>query len=240
MRSLVVLLLILGLVGCAGSTRPAQSAPTPPLMGNLLPDLEPPKKDKDGKTDPLEQAKYDALRYQEAAKQSLARYELLKQFAYDDALRAQVMWITGVALILAALATIAAVISPVGKKTFVGIAVACGIIAACAQTFREAVPYLPWIGAVLIIGGGLWAAFNWKKLATVVKTASDHGDRLEDWLLNDFMPLLDDQHQEILKATIMEVKEESKKQALLAGTHKELQYLRGKTESLWNRLSGKS
>lgn len=234
---IVVILCFVGMSSCKGCPEARIDKPPIPSEDVFL-DVEKPKPGSDGKVDPLEQAKYDVLLYTERAARAEARYEVLQKQKYDDDIRNQIKWITGIALILAGLAIIAAVISPIGKKTFVGIATACGIIAACAQAFKEAVPYLPWIGGALIIAGGVWAAFNWKRLATTARAASDHGDRLEDWLREDVFPTLDDKGRELLEKTIAGVKDESKKQAERLGVHNPLQYLRGKKPSLWKRLFG--
>lgn len=234
MRYILGLCAVLILSGC--SLDDAAARVKPPAPAPVLPDVEAPKPGKDGKVDPLEQAKYDFVVWSERAAQAEQRYEKMRQIAYDDAVQNQVTWITGIALLIGALAIIGAVVSPVGKKTFVGVVVACGIIAACAQAFRESIPYLPWIGGGLMVVAGTWVAFSWKKLATTVRTASDHGDRLEDWLVHDLAPRLDDENRQILLATIAEAKEESKRQAMLLGTHKDLQYIRGKADSLGKRV----
>lgn len=239
MRSIIIILLsslfLFGFTKCPDST-PRQDQPPAPAPADKLPDPEAPKPGKDGKVDPLEQAKYDTQRFSEEAARAKARYAVLKEQAYDDALRAQVIWITGIALIVAAIAGVAAFIVPLGKKTLVGVAVGCVVIAACAQAFREAVPYLPWIGGTLIIGAGIWVAFNWRKLGTAVRSAADHGDRLEQWLRDDVLPNVDDKARDLILKTITDVKGESQQQAERLGVHDPLQYLRGKTPTLWQRI----
>jgi hypothetical protein len=223
--------------GCPSKDeRQDQKPPATPPSGETLPDLEPPKPDKDGKVDPVEQAKYDFERFTAAAAKAGARYKVLRRIASEEALDAQVNWITGIALIIATVAGVAVFFAPIGKKTLTGIAIGCVVIAACAQAFREAVPYLPWIGGTLIIGGGIWVAFNWRKLGQTVQAASDHGDRLEQWLVEDVLPNVDDKARSLIETTIAGVKSESKQQAARMGVHNPLQYLRGKAPSLWQRL----
>lgn len=238
MRAVILLLLccILFIGGCPSKDeRPDQKTP-PAVPSETLPDLEPPKPGKDGKVDPLEQAKYDLERFTSAAAKAGARYKVLRRMASEEALDDQVNWITGIALIIAAIAGIAVFIVPVGKKTLTGLAIGCTVIAACAQAFREAVPYLPWIGGALIIGAGVWVAFNWRKLGQTAQAAADHGDRLEQWLVEDVLPNVDDKARELITKTITDVKTESKQQASRLGVHNPLQYLRGKAPTLWQRL----
>ena len=243
MRSVMFLCLAFILTACgpSGCERKDATAPSPAPAGvaappEALPGLAVPKKDKDGKTDDLEQAKYDARKYAELAAQAEARYKVLNEQRYEDNLRAQVMWITGICLLIAALAGIAVFLVPIGKKTLVGVAVGCVVVAACAQAFREAVPYLPWIGGSLLVGAGIWVAINWRKLGQTVQAAADHGDRLEQWLTDDVLPKLDDAGRALVNKTIADAKAESQQQAQRLGVHDPLQYLRGKVPSLWQRL----
>jgi hypothetical protein len=224
------------LVGCGEPDRIDNKPATPAAVVETLPDLEPPKPGKDGKVDPVEQAKYDYERFTSAAAKAGARYKLLRRVASEEALDAQVNWITGIALIVAAVAGVACFLVPIGKKTLVGLAIGCTVIAACAQAFREAVPYLPWIGGALIVGAGIWVAFNWRKLGQTVQAAADHGERLEQWLIDDVLPNVDDKARALIASTISGVKSESKQQAERLGVHNPLQYLRGKTQTLWQRL----
>jgi hypothetical protein len=231
-------LILTGWSGCEERPKPPAEAPIPPATGTTLPD-DGPKPGKDGKVSELEQAKYDARKYKELSAQADARYSTLKKQADEDALRSQVMWISGIALLVAAIAGVAAFLVPVGKKTLVSLAIGCVVIAACAQAFRVAVPYLPWIGGVLLLGGGVWAAFNWKKLGAAVQNASDHGDRLEDWLRTDLLPNLDDTARETAEKLIADAKTETKQAAQRMGVHKTVQTLRGKLPSLWQRINTK-
>jgi hypothetical protein len=235
MRAVIILLCFM-LVGCGEPDRVENKPTAPGPSGETLPDLEPPKPGKDGKIDPVEQAKYDYERFTSAAAKAGARYKTLRRIAQEESLDAQVNWITGIALIVAAIAGVACFMVPIGKKTLIGLAIGCTVIAACAQAFREAVPYLPWIGGTLIIGAGIWVAINWRKLGQTVQAAADHGERLENWLVSDVLPHVDDKARALIEGTITGVKEESKQQAERLGVHNPLQYLRGKTPSLWQRL----
>lgn len=224
---------------CARVDVAPSPAPSPELPITPLPGPEAPKPGKDGKVDPLEQAKFDVQRYSEAAAQAEARYKVLKRQADEERLSSQVAWITGICLLLAAVAGVAAFLVPVGKKTVAAAAVGFATIAACAQAFQWAVPYLPWIGGAVIVGGGIWAVVNWRKLADTVKTAADHGDRLEDWFKSDLIAKLPaDLQAEALKL-IADAKGESKTQAERLGVHRELQTLRGKVQTAWQRLFDK-
>ncbi len=229
MRAILTLLTLLMLVGCDGD-RIEEKKPDTTAPPTLAPP-EAPKPGKDGKTDPLEQAKFEMQRLKEAAAQAEARYETMKKIATDDAIRAQTMWITGICLLLAAVAGVAAFLVPVGKKTLAAAAAGLVAIAACAQAFQWAIPYLPWVGGAIIIGGGVIAVINWRKLADAARTAADHGDRIEEWLKD----LPEDARDQALKV-VAEAKAEAKKQADRLGIHKELQYLRGKAPSLWQRV----
>ena len=242
MRGIALICLALLLTACGpsscGRPDPISKPDTPTIVipPEALPGLAPPKADKNGKVDDLEQAKYDARKYAELAAQAETRYKVLNEQRYEDNLRAQVMWITGICLLLAALAGVAAFIVPVGKKVLVGVAIGGVVVAACAQAFREAVPYLPWIGGALIVGAGIWVAINWRKLGQTVQAAADHGDRLEQWLTDDVLPHVDDKARALIEGTISGVKSESQQQAQRLGVHNPLQYLRGKVPSLWQRL----
>lgn len=240
---LLALLAILGAVlGCKDDERKPEAPATgqPPAVGQpppaSLPPVEQPKPGKDGKVDPIEQAKADALRYRELAAQAEARYETMVKQRDEEQLRSQAMWISGIAMLVAALAGIAAFLVPVGKKTLVTVAIGCVVIAACAQAFRAAVPYLPWIGGAALAGAGIWVAVNWRKLGQTVQTAADHGDRLERWLVEDVLPGLDDTMRAKALSVIEDVKIESKAQAQRLGTHGTLQFLRGKSQSLVQRV----
>lgn len=239
---LLALLAVLGAVlgGCKGSKqRPDAPAPGGAPGAQLppsLPPLEPPKPGKDGKVDPIEQAKADALRYRELAAQAEARYETLVKQRDDEQLRSQAMWISLTALLVSALAGFAAFLAPVGKKTLVGIAIGGVVVAACAQAFRAAVPYLPWIGGAAVVGAGIWVSIKWRTLGQTVQTAADHGERLERWLIEDVLPGLDDDMRAKVEALIKDVKTESMAQAQRLGTHGTLQYLRGKAPSLLQRI----
>lgn len=238
MRSILILLVccIVFAGGCPDDNRKDEKPAAPPASSETLPDLEPPKPGKDGKVDPLEQARYDLERFTAAAAKAGARYKMLRRLASEESLDAQVMWITGIALLVAAIAGVAAFIVPVGKKIIVGVAIGCVVVAASAQAFREAVPYLPWIGGALLIGGGIWVAINWRKLGQTVQAAADHGERLEDWLVSDVLPHVDDKARALIENTLTGVKSESKQQAERLGVHNPLQYLRGKSQTLWQRL----
>ena len=240
MRYVLAFLLSLCCVSC-GDDRPADEPnPSPqPAPVTPLPGPEAPKPGKDGIVDPLEQAKFDVQRYSEAAAQAEARYKVLKRQADEDRLSAQVAWITGICLLLAAVAGVAAFLIPVGKKSVAAAAVGFATIAACAQAFQWAVPYLPWVGGAVIVGGGLWAAVNWKKLGDAVKTAADHGDRLEDWFKEDLIASLPDELQAKAMKLIADAKLEAKNQADRLGVHTDLQVLRGKVKTAWQRLFGK-
>lgn len=237
---LLALLAVLGAVlqGCKDDERKPEAPPVSPgvQLPVSLPPVEQPKPGKDGKVDPIEQAKADVLRLNELLAQAEARYDTLVKQRDDERLRSQAMWISLTALLVSALAGFAALIVPVGKKTLVGIAVGGVVIAACAQTFRAAVPYLPWIGGAALVGAGIWVSINWRKLGQTVRTASDHGDRLERWLVEDILPGLDDEMRAKVETLISDVKTESKTQAERLGTHGVLQFLRGKTQSLGQRV----
>lgn len=236
-----ILLLTLVLTGCPGDRPDAGTKPNveaPPINPSALPDMGP-KPGKDGKVDELEQAKYDMRKYKELSAQADARYDTIQKQHDEDALRAQATWISGIALIAAALAGIAAFLAPIGKKTLVTLAVGCVVIAACAQTFKAMVPYLPWIGGAILVGAGIWAAFNWKKLGTTVKTAADYGDRLEDWIRTDLLPTLDDKARAAAEKLIADAKVEGQQSAERLGVHTTLQTLRGKIPSLWQRITNK-
>lgn len=235
MRSVVMIsLAVLFLFGFGSCPEKASAAPPVAAAPDALPEQPKPQPGKDGKVDPLEQAKYDAQRYAELAAQAEARYQTMKQQAEDDALRSQIAWITGICLLLAAVAGVAAFLTPVGKKTLVAAAVGFTVIAACAQAFKWAVPYLPWIGGVAIVGGGIWAAINWRRLAATTKLAAEHGDRIEAWLED-----LPGDARDAAKKIISDAKDEARKQAELLGVHDQLQYLRGKVPSLWQRIVNK-
>lgn len=239
MRSIILLLLCcFFMVGCPDD-RQNEKKPDPPKVEappESLPGLPAPKPGKDGKIDDLDQAKYEARKYAELAAQAEARYEVISKQRYEDSLRSQVMWITGICLLVAALAGVAAFLVPIGKKACVSVAVGCVVVAACAQAFREAVPYLPWVGGALLVGGAVWIAINWRKLGQSVQAAADHGDRLEKWLIDDVLPHVDDKARGLIEKTISDVKETSQQQAERLGVHNPLQYLRGKAPSLWQRL----
>lgn len=233
-----ILILILFTLSACGDPQPPREKPNtdaPPI--NILPKIEepkPPAAGKDGKTDPLAQAKYEMQLYAEKSAQAEARYETLKKQANDDAIRAQTLWITGICLLLAAVAGVAAFCVPIGKKFLAGAAVGFASVAACAQAFQWAVPYLPWIGGLMVVGGGIWATVNWKKLGAAVKTAADHGDRMEEWLQD-----LPEEAREQANKIIGDAKMEAQKQAKALGVHDPLQYLRGKIPSLWQRVTNK-
>lgn len=238
MRYVTIALLCIFLCGWWGSCRKAiaEKPPLPPTPSVLVEPPKAPKADKDGSIDPLEQAMYDIQRFSEAAAQATARYEVLKKQRDEELLSEQIAWITGICLILAAVAGVAAFIVPIGKKYVVGAAVGFAAIAACAQAFHAAVPYLPWIGGALVLGGGLWVSINWRKLGDTVKAASDHGDRLEDWLTTDLIEKLPPDLRAAAEKLILDVKDESQKQATRLGVHSNLQFLRGKVPTLWQRL----
>jgi hypothetical protein len=232
MRLVILLCLSLFLTACGptGCDR-KDTIPTPAPPSDVLPPIDTPKPGKDGKVDPLEQAKYDARKYAELAAQAEARYEVLSKQRQEENLRTQVAWITGIGLIVAAIAGVAAFIVPIGKKTLVGISIGCVVIVACAQAFSWAVPYLPWIGGAFIVGGGIWAAINWRKLGDAVKVAADHGDRIESWL-EDLPTAMRNEAQKI----VSDAKVETQQQAERLGVQAPLQFLRGKVPSLWQRL----
>lgn len=226
-----------GILGCNDKPPPRDDPAAAVAPGeDDLPLLEKPKPGKDGKVDLVEQARYDYVRLSSAAAKAGERYKVLRRIAGEELLDAQVMWITGVALLIAALAGVAAFLVPIGKKTLVALAIGCTVIAACAQAFRVAAPYLPWIGGALIVGAGIWVAVNWRKLGQTVQAAADHGERLEQWLVSDVLPNVDDKARALIESTITGVKEESKQQAERLGTHGTLQYLRGKSKTILQRL----
>lgn len=233
MRS-VILGLALILSGCGASAPPIRADQPPSVPSSLptpLPAPEAPKLDKSGKVDPLAQAKYDDQRYTETAGQAHARYEILKQQYADDSLRSQTMWITGLCLLLAAICGVAAFIVPIGKSILVSAAIGFTVVAACAQAFQWAVPYLPWIGGTMLVGVGIWAAFHGKKIGNAAVVAAQHGDRIENWIQD----LPDDMRVKANKI-IEDVKTETKQQAVALGVDNPLQALRGKLPSLWQRL----
>jgi membrane protein implicated in regulation of membrane protease activity len=237
---LLILVAVLLCAGCWSGSQALARVPPPPIdPASILPDLDPPKPGGDGKVDPVEQAKYDYERLTSAAAKAESRYKTLRRLSQEEAIDAQVKWITGIALIIAAVAGIAAFVVPIGKRIMVSVAVGGSVIAACAQAFLEAVPYLPWVGGILILAAGLWVAINWRKLSQTVQTASDHGDRLEQWLIADVFPHIDAESRILIENTIRDVKLESRQQAERLGVHNPLQYLRGKAPSLWHRLISK-
>lgn len=233
MRSLILLpflFLLMSFPGCPED----RVVEKPPVTPPPITDPEPPKPGKDGKTDPLAQAKYEMQLYAEKAAQAEARYDVLQRQATDDAIRKQTLWITGICLLLAAVAGVAAFCVPIGKKTLGTLAIGLTAIAACAQAFQWAIPYLPWIGGVLIVGGGVLMLVKWDKLGKATKTAADYGDRLEEWLQD-----LPEEARAQANEIIADAKDEAKKQAQRLGVHNPLQYLRGKSPSLWQRVTKK-
>lgn len=236
MRTLGLLLLCLFLCSfpsCPDSREvKAPAVPlAPPAIPTPLPSPEPPKAGRDGKVDPLEQAKYDQQRYAEALAAADKRVEVLTKQYEEAALKAQVIWITGLCLIFAAICGVLVFVVPVGKKTLAGMAVGFTTVAACAQAFKVAVPYLPWIGGVIVIGGAVLVAINWRKLASAVKVAAGHADRIETWLQD----LPTEARTQALKI-VEDAKSETQQQAHDLGVHAPLQYLRGKAPSLWQRI----
>ena len=229
MRSLILVVYISTFLFLLYSCDHDPRSGAPPLVPVEFPAGAAPKH-----KDPLEQAKADMLASAEKAAQSEARYETLKKQASDDILRSQTMWISGICLLLAAVAGVLAFVVPLGKKTLVAAAVGFTTIAACAQAFQAAVPYLPWIGGTLIVGGGLWAAISWRKLGGAVKAAAAHGDRIEEWLQD-----LPEEAREQANKIMSDAKAEQRKYALAAGVNNEIQYLRGKIPSLWQRITDK-
>ncbi len=239
--STLPLVLVLGyycllIAGCPDKRETPAAPPAAVTPPESLLGLPPPKADKNGKVDDLDQAKYEARKYAELAAQANARYQVLSEQRYEDSLRSQVMWITGICLLIAAIAGVAAFLVPIGKKACVSVAIGCTVVATCAQAFREAVPYLPWIGGAVVVGGAIWVAINWRKLGQSVQVAADHGDRLEDWLLSDVLPHVDASARDLINKTIADVKETTQQQAQRMGVYDPLQYLRGKTQTLWQRL----
>lgn len=239
MRQLILIPFVLFLSSwsaCSDSApREKPNTDAPPIT--VLPKIEepkPPAAGKDGKTDPLAQAKYEMQLYAEKSAQAEARYETLKKQANDDAIRAQTLWITGICLLLAAVAGVAAFFVPLGKKTLVAAAVGFASVAACAQAFQWAIPYLPWIGGLMVVAGGVWTVINWKTLGNATKTAAGYGDRLEDWLQD-----LPAEAREQANKIIADAKVEAQHQAKALGVHDPLQYLRGKLPSLWQRIANK-
>ena len=236
MRSIILISLALFFSGCIGNLPiRAEDAPKlPPLALPKIEDPTPPPANKDGKTDPLKEAKYEMQLYSEKAAQAEARYNVLEKQSTQDALRSQTLWISGICLLLAAVCGVAAFMAPLGKKVLTAGAIGFTAVAACAQAFQWAIPYLPWIGGTLLVGGGIWGAINWKKLGTTATTASDYGERVESWLQD----LPEDARVKANKI-IADAKEEAQKQATALGVHDDLQYLRGKLPSLWQRLTSK-
>ena len=245
MRAVIILLPILFLGGCSGmSVVPSPPiAPTPPgETVPVLPAVVHPKPDANGRVDPIAEAKADSQEYGElkakyAALEKAAdeRADKLTKQASADSIRSQVNWITGICLLLAALCGVAVFIVPLGKQMLTSGAIGLTVVAACAQAFAWAVPYLPWIGGVLIVVGGLWAAFHGRKLGDAAKTAASHGDRLEDWIMND----LPGDARAAAAKIVADVKAETTNQATMLGVHSTLQGLRGKTKTLWQQIASK-
>ncbi len=218
----LIIVSLIGIAACAHSI--ARVIPTPdikPPPGFVGPPA--PAVGKDGKVDPLEEAKYEMQLYAEKAAQAVARYDGLKKQANEEALNSQIRWITGLCLMFAAICGVVAFIAPVGKKMIIAAAVGFTTVAVAAQAFSWAIPYLPWIGGVLVVGGGLWAGINWNRLGKAVKNAAEHGDQLEEWLKS-----LPDDAREQAEKFVDEVKTKSKEKAVAAGIHPLLQALRGK------------
>lgn len=233
MRSLIfvalALFILTGFSACEDRPKDAEKPVIPEL-----PKVEDPAKPavgKDGKPDPLAQAKYEMQLYAEKAAQTEARYEVLKRQATDDAIRSQTAWITGICLLLASIAGVAAFFVPLGKKTLVAAALGFTCVAACAQAFQWAIPYLPWIGGAMVVGGAVWALFSWDKLGKVAKTAAGYGDRVEEWLQD-----LPEEARAQANKVIADAKAEAKKQAEALNIHGQLQTLRGKAPALGKRI----
>lgn len=238
---LILCFLTVGLGSCGGiggcsMVRPDTDPNPPNFHPSGLSPVEDPKPGKTGKVDPLEQAKADQQKYAELSAQADKRVEVLTKQYNEASQRSQANWISGICLLLAAVAGVAAFIVPLGKKILVAAAVGFTTVAACAQAYAWAIPYLPWIGGTAIVGGGIWAAINWKKLGNAVQVAADHGDRVEDWLLDELPGDVRAKAEKIMN----DAKVESKKQAESLGIHDQLQYLRGKTQTLWQRLFDKA
>jgi hypothetical protein len=249
MTILLAVICLLGITGCPDDVRPAiKTTPpdsSPAAQVEAVKDIPAPKADKDGKVTPLDQAKYDEQKYAElAAKytaleaQSSKRVEVLTKQAEADAIRAQALWIIGICLILAAICGVAAFIVPLGKKTLGLAAIGFTTVAACARAFEWAVPYLPWIGGTILIGGGIWAALNWKKLGTSTQHAAGYGDRLEEWLKSDFLAALPADLQAKANKVIADVKDATKSEADKLGVSNMVQKLRGKKQTVFKKLLG--
>jgi len=237
-RSALLIIFVLFIISCkqAAINEVRRNVTPPDEFSSPIPKPAP---DKDGKVDSLEQAKYD---YEAAAAaQGRAKYRIaaIRELRAADTLEAQVTWITGIALLIAAVSVFCVFLVPVGKTYFLS-AIAAGVaVAACAQVFREFAPYLIWVGVVIVVVGGITAAFMWRRLGTTVCASSDHGDRVEMYLRDDLYPLLDDNQKQKFNQLFKDAKDESKLQAERLGVHNPLQYLRGKKESLWKRFISK-
>lgn len=242
MRSLIILTILFFLASCLPSRPEPPIAWASPLSLTTPPKIATPitpEPNKDGKIDHLEQAKHDLQVYTEGLAQAKSRVEFLEKQAADEkkqaraeALQSQVLWITVLCLLFAAICGVAAFVIPIGKKMLVAGAVGFTTVAICAQAFESILPYLPWIGGVLVIIASLWALLNGHKLGNIAKNATDHGDRLEAWLQD-----LPEEARLQADKIVEEVKVESQKQAEALGIHNQLQYLRGKAPSLWQRIT---
>lgn len=239
----LTLAMVFLLSGCAHGTIVPDLPPLPSIAGPAPEPLDPPKSGPNGKVDVLAQAQYDLGRSKEQTAQLQARVDgLTKQRDDDarrrdaDAQRAQAVWISRIALIVAALAGVAAFLVPTGKGILASLSLGCVVVAACAQAYQAAAPYLVWAGGAILLGGGVWAICSWRKQGVATRTAADHGDRMEDWLRSDLLPQLDDKMRALAEKTIADAKVESQQVAERLGVHGVIQDLRGKTTSLWQRL----
>ncbi len=180
-------------------------------------------------TDNVEDAKAEMLRAKAEAAAAKDRYETLVAVNRQERLAAQAMWVTGIALLLSVVAGAAAFLLPIGKKTCVTVVIAGLTIAACAQAFSWAIPYLPWIGGAILLIAGFVAAVWGKQIAQAVRVSSEHGDRLENKIKADLLPEIPEQLRDRIEALLQQAKQETTQQAESLGVHGTMQFLRGKT-----------
>lgn len=172
----LALIIFLACTSCGGTRQPPIEqapafAPVPSVKPELSADATPLQRAQ-ARVDQLDRERGAAIAERDTARaaEQQARLEGLRRIGW---------WVAGIA-ILGVFASVAlAIVLPIGRKLAISAGIACAAVMVLALGFDRALPYLPAIGLLLIVGGavwGIWQLIIWKRTAREIAA---HGDRLE-------------------------------------------------------------